>query len=1131
MYLPAFIAPVSTIGGCNMAVRGIFTSVLQWLAACALILAAPALVRADIYEWEYVDPGNPALGKQQSTTLVPDGAGVTPAPDEILVNRDFTKAYLFAANLSGARLRVSNLSEAYLAGATLSYVPFNNATLTNADLSGANLSGAVLTEAWLTGADLTGADISHADFSSTTAYGFTASQLYSTSSYQNHALSGIDFSDAGNDLSGWDFSAQDLTDAQFSFTTLAGANFQDAIVRGASLYNTTAAGFTAAALYATKSYQDHDLGAIDLSRNDLTGWDLAGQDLEHVAFIGAELADVDFSHANLTNAEFRDAQFSNTNFAQATLVNVDFYQRNLTGSNFRSANLTGAQFTGATLTTADFQGATVRGARLSGAPANGFTMAQLYSTMSYQTGDLRGIELQSDVFPGIDLAGRDLSGADLGLADLSSGDFRGASLGNSYLGGANLMGADFRGADLTDAYAEADWRNARLDSALLTGTNFYRASLQGAVFDDAVVRGAVFDADDAGTCLTAAQLYSTASYKQHDLTGVLIKGDLTGWDFSQQDLTDAVLDRSTLVNVDWTAAKLNRTSFYVAHLGGADLSGAELTGTDFTAAYLTGANFSNCSLPAVSFHQAKLGSADFSGANLAGNDLALADLTGTNLSGADLRDASFHFATLTGANLMGALISGARFSESDGFTLAQLYQTGSYVQRDLHGVDFEDLDLSGADFQNQDLSDAGFLSADLTGANLSGANLTGAAFRAATLDGVDVSGADVRGADFNIAMTNGFTLTQLYSTASYQQQDLSGITLSSNDLAGADFSGQDLSRAVLHHANLAGVDFSGATIRNADLRATVGTLTPAQLYATRSYQFLDLRGVNLLENALAGLDFHDQNLTNSSFDQANGADFRRADLRGMGGDARLGVNWGTAVLENTIRQDGTIQGLSLAAGERLLVRDYDGNPNAYPDPLPPIAIEVQDGFAMDGASALQFVLEADEWDSLISFDEGIDVALDGRLILGFAADVDVSTQLGRTFQLFDWTGVAPTGSFAIESVYGWNVARLYTTGEVILTSVAVLTGDYNGDGVVDAADYSVWRDTLGSTTDLRANGDNSGASMGVIDEADYAVWQAHFGQAAATGLAASGAVPEPATWGMLLAGLLGVVGRGRKRGG
>lgn len=56
-----------------------------------------------------------------------------------------------------------------------------------------------------------------------------------------------------------------------------------------------------------------------------------------------------------------------------------------------------------------------------------------------------------------------------------------------------------------------------------------------------------------------------------------------------------------------------------------------------------------------------------------------------------------------------------------------------------------------------------------------------------------------------------------------------------------------------------------------------------------------------------------------------------------------------------------------------------------------------------------------------------------------------------------------------------------------------LVGDYNFDGTVDSADYTVWRDTLGSTADLSANGDNTSASFGVVDEADYLAWRNNFG--------------------------------------
>jgi hypothetical protein len=74
-----------------------------------------------------------------------------------------------------------------------------------------------------------------------------------------------------------------------------------------------------------------------------------------------------------------------------------------------------------------------------------------------------------------------------------------------------------------------------------------------------------------------------------------------------------------------------------------------------------------------------------------------------------------------------------------------------------------------------------------------------------------------------------------------------------------------------------------------------------------------------------------------------------------------------------------------------------------------------------------------------------------------------------------------------------------------------LPGDYNTDGVVNGADYTVWRDTLGSTTDLRADGSSPtpGVPDGVVDECDYAFWKANFGHTAASGTTALASVADP----------------------
>jgi hypothetical protein len=87
----------------------------------------------------------------------------------------------------------------------------------------------------------------------------------------------------------------------------------------------------------------------------------------------------------------------------------------------------------------------------------------------------------------------------------------------------------------------------------------------------------------------------------------------------------------------------------------------------------------------------------------------------------------------------------------------------------------------------------------------------------------------------------------------------------------------------------------------------------------------------------------------------------------------------------------------------------------------------------------------------------------GTLELIFEPNVNVTTQIGRTIDFFDWTGVSPTGVFNVTSAYSWNLSNLYTTGEVTLMCVpGIVPGDFSGNGTVDVADYITWRKNVGT---------------------------------------------------------------------
>jgi hypothetical protein len=173
----------------------------------------------------------------------------------------------------------------------------------------------------------------------------------------------------------------------------------------------------------------------------------------------------------------------------------------------------------------------------------------------------------------------------------------------------------------------------------------------------------------------------------------------------------------------------------------------------------------------------------------------------------------------------------------------------------------------------------------------------------------------------------------------------------------------------------------------------------------------------------------------------------------------------------------------------------------------------------------------------------------GDSIHGQAIEIGSGRIVADSFQkIANATNVYASGT---SGVYAYTQSPFSTLFAVDnFRAEEALAGDYNRDGSVDAADYVVWRDTVGQQTpqlvemapvepddppqfqvmslgDMRANGAVSGtcnhttSNCEIIDDADYEVWRANFGRTVSGSAVGGGAaVPEPASAALALMGLL-----------
>ena len=183
---------------------------------------------------------------------------------------------------------------------------------------------------------------------------------------------------------------------------------------------------------------------------------------------------------------------------------------------------------------------------------------------------------------------------------------------------------------------------------------------------------------------------------------------------------------------------------------------------------------------------------------------------------------------------------------------------------------------------------------------------------------------------------------------------------------------------------------------------------------------------------------------------------------------------------------------------------------------------VQDDYTQGEAGTLEIEIGGSEQGGQHDFvnvigNALVDGQLDLRLVNGF------QPAPAQTFVIFDSasllgvfknaasgqrvTTTDGAGSFLVH--YGPGSA--FNPNQIVLSAFEAVTGlpgDYNQNGVVDAADYVVWRDNEG-TTNMLPN-DSIGGEIGA---AHYNQWRAYFGQSAASGAAlgrpSREVVPEP----------------------
>ena len=405
--------------------------------------------------------------------------------------------------------------------------------------------------------------------------------------------------------------------------------------------------------------------------------------------------------------------------------------------------------------------------------------------------------------------------------------------------------------------------------------------------------------------------YSVIHNEPEESVVYAVGADLTGKNFDNLNLQNAVFDKADLSNTSFKNTNIDGARFVFANLDNSNL----LDRIDLSNVNLTGIDLSNTSLKGKDLSGANLSYVDLSEHALSGANLSDTFLLRTNLSGIDLRsipltNADFRYSARSDPKLLDSLLVNNNFDYA-------LLKNINFAGKDLSGSSFHQVKLEGSDMQNTNLIESAFVQVDFTkikNKSLAGADLSSSSFAHSNLSDVDLSGviayrtnfwkANLSGVDFTV-ISKASTHGSLFIETNLSNSNFEGVTLSPKEIFTTTFK----NKAYLK--NLQGNDLvenllgSLPNIHIISIEVNGNDLVLGYIFFT-SFTGANLENANFKNADLKFADFYQANLTNADL---SGADLRRAflsnaDLSNVNLD---GADLQYAIIDNAILSNANLR--------------------------------------------------------------------------------------------------------------------------------------------------------------------------------------------------------------------------------